>query len=90
MEAIAEIKKRLKAHNINYVDTDHGFCYSVYFFDPNGMQVEMATNVPGTEQQFAEAGAGTKAVDTMREWLRQDDLAGNNKARPKEGWVHGR
>ncbi len=50
----------------------------------------MATNVPGTEQQFAEAGAGTKAVDTMREWLRQDDLAGNNKARPKEGWVHGR
>ena len=88
MEAINALKERLKANNIDYVDTDHGFCYSIYFFDPNGMQVEMATNVDKTEEMFA--NAGPSALETMRAWLATDDLATNNTERPKEGWVHGR
>jgi catechol 2,3-dioxygenase-like lactoylglutathione lyase family enzyme len=88
MDAINEMKRRLKDHNIEYVDTDHGFCYSIYFFDPNGMQVEFSTNVPKTDELFAEAGK--TALETMRTWLAVEDMQTNNQARAKEGWVKGR
>lgn len=88
MEAIEEFKRRLKKAGVEYVDTDHGFCYSIYFFDPNGMQVELATNVAKTDEMFATAGA--TALETMRTWLATEDMATNNAERAKEGWVKGR
>jgi catechol 2,3-dioxygenase-like lactoylglutathione lyase family enzyme len=88
MDALNAIKDRLKANNIDYVDTDHGFCYSIYFFDPNGMQVEIATNVDKTDEMFAMAGPS--ALETMRTWLATEDMATNNAERAKEGWVKGK
>lgn len=88
MEALNGIKKRLKENGVEYVDTDHGFCYSIYFFDPNGMQVEIATNVEATEEMFANAGPA--ALETMRTWLATEDMATNNEKRAKEGWVKGK
>lgn len=41
MEALMAFKARLAAHKIKaFGPINHGFCHSVYFFDPNGIALE--------------------------------------------------
>lgn len=37
------------------MDTDHGWCHSIYFMDPNGIMVELCRDNPGFEPDRAEA-----------------------------------
>jgi hypothetical protein len=45
--------------------TNHGFCKSIYFFDPNGQRMEMTakTEKPGERDRFAQA-----APAVLAEW----------------------
>ncbi len=50
MAALEEGKRRLEAAGIDVLGPkDHRFCQSIYFFDPNGIRLEMTvrTEAPG-------------------------------------------
>ena len=83
-EEVFYFKQRLIDNGIPLFETDHGYCYSIYFHDPNGMQVELTTNVPETAEMMRDA-AKTAHAD-LAKWLAEDDVAGNNKNRGA-GWV---
>ena len=54
---LLEGKRRLEARGIDVVGpTDHGFCQSIYFFDPSGHRMEMTAKVekPGDREMFAQ------------------------------------
>jgi glyoxylase I family protein len=53
-EVIDAYKEKLTAAGIDVLEIDHGYCRSIYFYDPNGMRVELATNVSVTERFFAD------------------------------------
>jgi glyoxylase I family protein len=41
-------RDKLEAAGYPHMLIDHGYCYSIYMHDPNGMQVELTTKVPET------------------------------------------
>ena len=64
--ALLEGRRRLTERGINVVGpTDHGFCRSIYFFDPNGHRMEMTakTETTGDRERFANA-----APAVLAEW----------------------
>jgi catechol 2,3-dioxygenase-like lactoylglutathione lyase family enzyme len=48
VESMADLertKRRCEAHGVPLVmETDHGWCHSIYLMDPNGIMVEFTTN----------------------------------------------
>ena len=65
-ETIDGYKKKLQDAGIDVLEIDHGYCRSIYFYDPNGMRVEFATNVTVTERFFADK---YQSVDAdMAQW----------------------
>ncbi|MGD0634264.1 MAG: VOC family protein [Beijerinckiaceae bacterium] len=86
-EALEEMKMRLRSGDIPFVETDHGYCQSIYLYDPNGMQVEFTTQVPRTDEMFATVAP--TAHDVLADWLSQECLPSNNEFRSKEGWKPG-
>jgi catechol 2,3-dioxygenase-like lactoylglutathione lyase family enzyme len=76
--ALLEGKRRLTERGISVVGpTDHGFCRSIYFFDPSGHRMEMTTRTEqaGDHERFAEM-----APAILRAWnerQRSGALAGN-------------
>lgn len=66
---LAAMKARLQAHGIDVVGiTDHdGYIHSIYFFDPNGLRVELTVEVaaPETVQGFA-----SHAHEELAQWTR--------------------
>jgi catechol-2,3-dioxygenase len=74
---LLEGKRRLIERGIDVVGpTDHGFCKSIYFFDPSGHRMEMTakTEKPGDRDHFAQA-----APAVLSEW----------EARKKQGVLSG-
>lgn len=70
VESIAEAKaakERLEAAGFPSWEVDHGYCFSIYTHDPNGMVVELATFVPNGEVILAQAAA--TAERDMEAWL---------------------
>lgn len=53
-DTLAEYKQKLTAAGVDVFEIDHGYCHSLYFYDPNGLRVEFATNVSVTERFFAD------------------------------------
>ena len=48
VDEVLEAKKRLEQAGIDVVGvTDHGFVQSIYFFDPNGIRLELTTETLG-------------------------------------------
>lgn len=44
IEEVIDAKKRLEAAGVDVIGiTDHGFIHSIYFFDPNGIRLELTT-----------------------------------------------
>lgn len=84
-DTVLEFKRRLQEHGVESFETDHGYCYSIYFHDPSGLQVELTTSVPETDALMSEAGA--TAHETLALWMKEDDVATNNTARGA-GWQH--
>lgn len=83
-ETVLDYKKRLEEFGIPAFLTDHGYCYSVYCHDPNGMQVELTTRVDVTQEMMDAAGENAHA--TMRRWLTEEEVETNNTHRGA-GWV---
>jgi glyoxylase I family protein len=63
--ALAEGKRRLEAHGVEVIGPiDHGFCQSIYFFDPDGHRLEMTirTESAGALDRFAAEAPVTLAA----------------------------
>lgn len=58
LAALQAIKQRLEQHGIDVLGpTDHRVFQSIYFFDPNGIRLELtAMTVPDTQMQAESAG----------------------------------
>ena len=49
------MKTRLEAHGIEVLGvTDHRVFKSIYFFDPNGIRLELSAQLASNSQMFAE------------------------------------
>jgi catechol 2,3-dioxygenase-like lactoylglutathione lyase family enzyme len=56
VESVEAMRQRLAAHGVKTTSlVDHGFVRSIYFFDPNGLRLEIAarTEAPGFLEQAA-------------------------------------
>ena len=54
LEKVQQAKQRLEAAGIDVVGvTDHGFINSIYFFDPNGIRLELTTQMHETQRDPA-------------------------------------
>jgi glyoxylase I family protein len=66
MDALHEGKRRLEEAGVDVLGPkDHRFCQSIYFFDPNGIRLEMTvrTEAPGELQRMASV-----AGDQLTAW----------------------
>jgi len=66
LATIDAYKKKLLDAGVDIFEIDHGYCRSLYFYDPNGMRVELATNVSVTERFFADKYQSVNA--DMEKW----------------------
>jgi glyoxylase I family protein len=66
-DAIFATRDRLQEHGIEHMLIDHGYCYSIYMHDPNGMQVEFTTKVDRTNE-ILEKHSKT-AHEDLKKWL---------------------
>jgi glyoxylase I family protein len=71
------IKAKYEAANQAYSVVDHGYCWSMYTRDPNGMLVEIAVDPPGVEKVF-ERKAVT-ADKELEEFLSGDYSVSNHE-----------
>lgn len=81
-EAVFEYKDKLEAAGYEYMLIDHGYCYSIYMHDPNGMQVELTTKVPETIE-IMEKHAKT-AHEDLKKWLAGVTEANNEHRRLRD------
>jgi glyoxylase I family protein len=57
---------RLKAHGVDVIGvTDHHIFKSIYFFDPNGIRLELTAQLADEFQMLQES---TTAHDRLKEW----------------------
>ena len=73
------LKDRLEEAGYATAGIDHGFCYSVYVRDPNGMTLELTAD-PANELQINEDYART-AHEEYQSWMTDQDYEANNKGR---------
>jgi len=56
IQALEDSKQRLEAHGIEVLGiTDHRIFKSIYFFDPNGIRLELSAQVATAEQMHRES-----------------------------------
>jgi catechol 2,3-dioxygenase-like lactoylglutathione lyase family enzyme len=74
VEHLQRAKERLEAAGVEVVGiTDHGFINSIYFFDPNGIRLELTVQVQPTRhdpEAFKSARARLDAWSARKEALR--------------------
>ena len=83
-EQIEKFKQRLAAHDVAHREIDHGYCRSLYFVDPNGLKLELTTNVARSPADFAAFRRDAHA--TLAQWQKLkagaiDSLATSNLSR---------
>jgi glyoxylase I family protein len=83
-DAVLDLKRRLDEAEIETFLTDHGYVYSVYFHDPNGLQVELTTTVDASDEMMSEAVSTAHA--TLERWRGEDNTESNNTRRG-QGWM---
>ena len=66
-ESVFTFRDRMVEAGVDHMLIDHGYCYSLYIHDPNGMQVELTTKVPQTVE-IMERHAKT-AHEDLKRWL---------------------
>jgi len=67
MEEMQQFMQRLKEARVPvFGPIDHGFCHSVYFFDPNGLACEITVRDARHDEIMADEVSRVDAV--MREW----------------------
>lgn len=75
---IVELKEKFDALGYENCGIDHGFCYSLYVRDPNGMLLEFVGDADN-ELEINEAAAAA-AHEELAKWNRKD-YASNNRER---------
>jgi glyoxylase I family protein len=71
MEEVLEAKKRLEASGVQVLGvTDHHFVQSIYFFDPNGIRLEL-TYENGPEEYLQEKKATAHAE--LADWVKEKE-----------------
>ncbi|AMK25295.1 MULTISPECIES: VOC family protein [unclassified Sphingobium] len=74
---IDRFMKKLEGEGYPIAGIDHGFCYSVYVRDPNGMLIELVTD-PENEIEINEEYARV-AHEELERWNRGDYSANNEE-----------
>ncbi len=74
--ALEQIKARLEANDIEVIGvTDHHVFKSIYFFDPNGVRLELSAQVASDAQMRAEAQTARARLDEWtarkQQWRRE-------------------
>jgi len=70
MEDLDVWKRKIKDARIKCAGpVDHGFVKSIYFYDPNGLQVEITCKTPAYQEIMAHEGA--TAADEIRAWTQK-------------------
>ncbi len=70
MAAVEIYRQRLQEHGIeHWGPLDHHFVKSIYFYDPNGLNVEITARTPDYAQIMA--GEKSKSVAEMQRWNEQ-------------------
>lgn len=82
-ETVFSYRDKLAAIDYPHMLIDHGYCYSIYLHDPNGMQVELTTKVPETVE-IMERHAKT-AHEDLKAWLAGVTKANNEFRRLRDG-----
>lgn len=80
MDELLTAKEKLEAAGVEVVGpTDHSFCQSIYFFDPNGHRLELAVNTaaPGMMEKLQET-----AEPMLEKWVETRDV------QTDAAWVH--
>ena len=79
-QALRDMKERLEAHGIDVIGiTDHHIFHSIYFFDPNGVRLELTAQLADEFQMLAEsktAHARLAEWTARKEQWRRDLAAG--------------
>ena len=78
----------LRAHNVNFVGPiDHGIIYSLYFYDPNNIRLEITAT---TDDSWTQHGA--QALDDLAGWeaAKQRDRAAGTGSQAVQEWIAGR
>jgi glyoxylase I family protein len=69
VQEVKDAKARLEAEGIPVIGiTDHKFIQSIYFFDPNGIRVELTCETWGEEEKKKAPG---HARERLAEWTRE-------------------
>jgi catechol 2,3-dioxygenase-like lactoylglutathione lyase family enzyme len=80
LSALLQAKSHAQDRGLDVIGpTDHGIFKSIYFFDPNGHRIELATDT-GTEAEIAELKRVAPLM--LEEWSR------TKKAPPHAAWLH--
>ena len=68
-DAVMRFKRRLDEAGINNMYMDHEVFHSLYFNDPNGLNLEIVTKVPATIDY--ERSARITAREDLGRWMQQ-------------------
>jgi glyoxylase I family protein len=82
VEELKHMKERLEAHGVQVLGvTDHHIFHSIYFFDPNGVRLELSAQLADEFQMLQEsktAHARLQEWTARKEQWRQDRAAGKS------------
>jgi catechol 2,3-dioxygenase-like lactoylglutathione lyase family enzyme len=83
LEKVRQAKQRLEAAGIDVVGvTDHGFINSIYFFDPNGIRLELTVQMHDTQHDPATLRQARARLD---DWTtRKEALRASGQIRPSD------
>ena len=81
IDAVRAAEQRYKDLGLQYYIHDHGYVYSIYTRDPNGMIVELTTKVAVTNEIMAERRRSPH--EDLKRWL-DGVVEGNNRWRHQE------
>lgn len=80
LESLNAARSRLEAAGIQVIGpTDHHFVQSIYFFDPNGLRLELTTPTAGPEYLTQ---ARARAREQCDAWAREKRERGSHTRRP--------
>ena len=80
METLLAAKAKLEANGVEVLGpTNHTFFKSIYFFDPNGHRLELATNT-GTPEMY-------KTLDEVK-WDMLNEWSKTKRAPKHAAWMH--
>jgi catechol 2,3-dioxygenase-like lactoylglutathione lyase family enzyme len=71
-----EIAARLRRAGLEFRETDHGYCRSLYVYSPDGLRLEFTVDHPKVEEIMAER-RGSAHADLAR-WLAGDHSVNND------------